>query len=81
MERYAPNAKDLAGRDVVARSMVIEILEAEERAKMRPCVVEAGPPREEILHSRLPGITELSKTFAHVDPVKEPIPVVQHVIT
>ena len=77
MERYAPNAKDLAGRDVVARSMVLEILEG------RGC----GPDKdhvllkldhlgEETLNLRLPGICELSRTFAHVDPVKEPIPVV-----
>ena len=77
MERYAPNAKDLAGRDVVARSMVKEILEG------RGC----GPDGdhvflklehlgEEVLESRLPGICELSRTFAHADPVTEPIPVV-----
>ncbi|SHK63910.1 succinate dehydrogenase subunit A [Marinobacter antarcticus] len=77
MERYAPNAKDLAGRDVVARSMVIEILEG------RGC----GPDKdhvllkldhlgEETLNLRLPGICELARTFAHVDPVKEPVPVV-----
>ncbi|MEK9822413.1 MAG: succinate dehydrogenase flavoprotein subunit [Gammaproteobacteria bacterium] len=77
MERYAPTAKDLAGRDVVARSMVLEILEG------RGCgpngdhvMLKLDHLGEEILHSRLPGITELSKTFAHVDPVKEPIPVV-----
>ena len=77
MERYAPNAKDLAGRDVVARSMVMEILEG------RGC----GPEKDhvflkldhlgaDVLNSKLPGICELSKTFAHVDPIKEPIPVV-----
>jgi succinate dehydrogenase / fumarate reductase flavoprotein subunit len=77
MERYAPNVKDLASRDVVARAMVIEILEG------RGC----GPDKdhvmlkldhlgEETLHLRLPGICELARTFAHVDPVKEPIPVV-----
>lgn len=77
MERYAPNAKDLAGRDVVARSMIIEILEG------RGC----GPDKDhvllkldhlgdETLNLRLPGICELSKTFAHVDPVKAPVPVV-----
>lgn len=77
MERYAPNAKDLAGRDVVARSMVLEILEG------RGC----GPNKDhvllkldhlgaETLNLRLPGILELSKTFAHVDPTKAPIPVV-----
>ncbi len=77
MERYAPTAKDLAGRDVVARSMIIEILEG------RGCGPEADHVMlkldhlgEEVLNSRLPGILELSRTFAHVDPVKEPIPVV-----
>ncbi len=77
MERYAPNAKDLAGRDVVARSMMTEILEG------RGC----GPDGDhvflkldhlgkELLDERLPGISELSKTFAHVDPAVAPIPVV-----
>lgn len=77
MERYAPNAKDLASRDVVARAMTLEILEG------RGC----GPAGDhvylkldhlgsEVLESRLPGICELSKTFAHVDPVNAPIPVV-----
>jgi len=77
MERYAPNAKDLAGRDVVARSMVLEILEG------RGCGPEADHVYlkldhlgEDVLESRLPGILELSRTFAHADPVKEPIPVV-----
>ncbi|MEM6545084.1 MAG: FAD-binding protein, partial [Pseudomonadota bacterium] len=77
MERYAPNAKDLAGRDVVARSMVLEILEG------RGCGPEGDFVHlkldhlgEEVLESRLPGILELSRTFAHADPVKEPIPVV-----
>jgi succinate dehydrogenase / fumarate reductase, flavoprotein subunit len=77
MERYAPNAKDLAGRDVVARSMVLEILEG------RGCGPNGDHVKlkldhlgEDVLESRLPGICELSRTFAHVDPVKEPIPVV-----
>jgi succinate dehydrogenase / fumarate reductase flavoprotein subunit len=77
MERYAPTAKDLAGRDVVARSMVLEVLDG------RGCGPEADHVMlkldhlgEEVLNSRLPGILELSRTFAHVDPVKEPIPVV-----
>jgi len=76
MERYAPNAKDLAGRDVVARSMVLEILEG------RGCGPDGDHVQlkldhlgEEVLNSRLPGILELSRTFAHVDPVREPIPV------
>ncbi|USD64546.1 succinate dehydrogenase flavoprotein subunit [Vibrio sp. SCSIO 43136] len=78
MERYAPNAKDLAGRDVVARSMMIEIREG------RGCDGPWGPHiklkldhlGKDVLESRLPGICELSRTFAHVDPVKEPIPVI-----
>ncbi len=77
MERYAPNAKDLAGRDVVARSMVLEILEGRGAGENGDHVfLKLDHLGEDILHSRLPGITELSKTFAHVDPVKEPIPVV-----
>ena len=78
MERYAPNAKDLAGRDVVARSMMIEIREG------RGCDGPWGPHiklkldhlGKEVLESRLPGVCELSRTFAHVDPVNEPIPVI-----
>ena len=77
MERYAPNAKDLAGRDVVARSMTLEILEG------RGCgpdgdhvFLKLDHLGEEVLESRLPGVCELSRTFAHADPVKEPIPVV-----
>ncbi|NWO08087.1 MAG: succinate dehydrogenase flavoprotein subunit [Alteromonadaceae bacterium] len=77
MERYAPTAKDLAGRDVVARSMVIEILEG------RGC----GPEKDHVLlkldhlgevslNLRLPLICVLSRTFGHVGPVEEPIPVV-----
>ena len=77
MERYAPNAKDLAGRDVVARSMIKEIIEG------RGCgpdgsyvLLKLDHLGEDVLESRLPGICELAKTFAHVDPAKEPIPVV-----
>lgn len=77
MERYAPHAKDLASRDVVSRSMAIEIREG------RGC----GPKKDHVLlklehlgadviNSRLPGIRELSITFANADPIKEPIPVV-----
>jgi succinate dehydrogenase / fumarate reductase flavoprotein subunit len=77
MERYAPNAKDLAGRDVVARSMVLEILEGRGVGENGDHVLlKLDHLGEDILHSRLPGIVELSKTFAHVDPVKEPVPVV-----
>jgi succinate dehydrogenase / fumarate reductase flavoprotein subunit len=77
MERYAPTAKDLAGRDVVARSMVLEILDGRGVGPEADHVLlKLDHLGEEILSSRLPGIVELSKTFAHVDPVKEPIPVV-----
>jgi len=78
MERYAPNAKDLAGRDVVARSMMTEIREG--RGCDGPWGVHIKLKLDhlgaEVLESRLPGVCELSKTFAHVDPVKEPIPVI-----
>ena len=77
MERYAPNAKDLAGRDVVARSMVMEILEGHGCGVNGDHVLlKLDHLGEEVLESRLPGVCELSKTFAHVDPVFEPVPVV-----
>jgi succinate dehydrogenase / fumarate reductase flavoprotein subunit len=77
MERYAPNAKDLAGRDVVARSMVLEILEGRGCGPNKDHVLlKLDHLGEETLNLRLPGICELSKTFAHVDPVKAPVPVV-----
>lgn len=77
MERYAPNAKDLAGRDVVARSMVLEILEGRGAGEHGDHVfLKLDHLGEDVLNKRLPGICELSKTFAHVDPVKAPIPVV-----
>ena len=76
MERYAPTAKDLASRDVVSRSMTLEI------AAGRGC----GPNKDHLLlhleqlgaallHERLPGISETAKVFAGVDVTKEPIPV------
>ena len=77
MERYAPNAKDLASRDVVARSMVLEILDGRGCGPNGDHVfLKLDHLGEEVLESRLPGICELSRTFAHADPVKEPIPVV-----
>jgi succinate dehydrogenase / fumarate reductase, flavoprotein subunit len=77
MERYAPTAKDLAGRDVVARSMIIEILEGRGAGPDGDHVfLKLDHLGEEVLNSRLPGILELSRTFAHVDPIKDPIPVV-----
>ena len=77
MERYAPNAKDLASRDVVSRAMATEIKEG------RGC----GPNKDHLLLDlshldpktilqRLPGIREISIQFAGADPIKEPIPVV-----
>ena len=75
MERYAPNSKDLAGRDVVARSMVKEILEGRGCGPNGDHVyLKLDHLGEEVLESRLPGICELSRTFAHVDPTKEPVP-------
>jgi len=77
MERYAPNAKDLASRDVVSRAMVTEINEG------RGCGLGKDHVMLDITHldpkvimSRLPGIREISIQFAGVDPIKEPIPVV-----
>jgi succinate dehydrogenase / fumarate reductase flavoprotein subunit len=76
MERYAPNAKDLASRDVVSRSMTIEIREGR----------GVGPKKDHIhldlthlnpadIHEKLPGIAETAKIFAGVDVTKQPIPV------
>ena len=77
MERYAPTAKDLAGRDVVARSMIIELIEGRGCGEAGDHVLlKLDHLGEAVLNSRLPGILELSRTFAHVDPVRQPIPVV-----
>ena len=77
MERYAPTAKDLAGRDVVARSIILEIMEGRGVGPDADHVLlKLDHLGEETVRKRLPGITELSKTFAHVDPTREPIPVV-----
>ena len=77
MERYAPNTKDLASRDVVSRSMSLEIIEGRGCGPNEDHILlkldHLGP---EVVHKRLPGITELCKTFAHIDPAIEPIPVV-----
>lgn len=76
MERYAPTAKDLASRDVVSRSMTIEIREGRGVGKNKDHIhlhlEHLGP---EIIDSRLPGIAETAKIFAGVDVHKEPIPV------
>lgn len=77
MERYAPNAKDLAGRDVVARSMVLEILGGRGCGEDGDHVfLKLDHLGADTLNARLPGILELSRTFAHVDPITDPIPVV-----
>ncbi len=77
MERYAPNVKDLASRDVVSRAIAVEIQEG------RGCgpngdhaLLQLSHLDPDIIKSRLPGIRELAMTFAHVDPVEAPIPVV-----
>jgi succinate dehydrogenase / fumarate reductase flavoprotein subunit len=76
MERYAPSAKDLASRDVVSRSMTIEIREGRgvgpEKDHIHLNLMHLDP---EIIHSRLPGIAENARIFAGVDVTKEPIPV------
>ena len=77
MDRYAPNARDLASRDVVSRSMILEILAGRGAGPNKDHVLlKLDHLGEETLLKRLPGICELSKTFAHVDPAREPIPVV-----
>jgi succinate dehydrogenase / fumarate reductase flavoprotein subunit len=76
MERYAPHAKDLASRDVVSRSMTIEIREGRGVGPKKDHIhlhLEHLDPK--IIHERLPGITESARVFAGVDVTKEPIPV------
>jgi succinate dehydrogenase / fumarate reductase, flavoprotein subunit len=76
MERYAPHAKDLASRDVVSRSMTIEIREGRGCGPLKDHILlhlEHLSP--EVLHLRLPGITETARIFAGVDLTREPIPV------
>ena len=77
MERYAPNAKDLAGRDVVARAMALEILEGRGcGAEKDHVLLKLDHLGEEIIMSRLPSIREIAVKFAGADPVENPIPVV-----
>ena len=77
MERYAPSAKDLASRDVVSRSMTIEIREGRgvgsDKDHIHLHLEHLGP---EIIHERLPGIAESARIFAGVDVTKQPIPVI-----
>jgi succinate dehydrogenase / fumarate reductase flavoprotein subunit len=77
MERYAPNAKDLASRDVVARSMSLEIREGRGCGIRKDHVyLKLDHLGEDVIKTFLPGIRELSITFANSDPIKTPIPVV-----
>lgn len=77
MDRYAPNARDLASRDVVSRAMAVEIFEGRGCGKDADHVLlkldHLGP---DVIRQRLPGIRELALKFAHVDPAVAPIPVV-----
>ncbi|WP_343521571.1 succinate dehydrogenase flavoprotein subunit [Sphingomonas sp.] len=77
MERYAPSAKDLASRDVVARSMAMEIREGRGVGKEKDHIfLHLDHIDPKVLHERLPGITETGKIFAGVDLTKKPLPVV-----
>ena len=76
MERYAPSAKDLASRDVVSRSITLEILEGrgvgENKDRMNLNLQHLDP---QVIEERLPGIAETARIFANVDVTKEPIPI------
>ena len=77
MEKYAPNAKDLASRDVVSRAMTIEINEGRGCGKHGDHVMlKLDHLGDDVIRQRLPGIREIALKFAHVDPAKAPIPVV-----
>jgi len=76
MERYAPNAKDLASRDVVSRAMTIEIREGRGVGPNKDHIhLHLSHLDPKIIHERLPGITESARIFAGVDVTREPIPV------
>lgn len=76
MERYAPTAKDLAGRDVVCRAMTIEILEGRGCGPQKDYIeLQLSHLPQELLQTRLPGIMETARIFAGVDLTREPIPV------
>ncbi|MBY8828331.1 succinate dehydrogenase flavoprotein subunit [Hephaestia mangrovi] len=77
MERYAPSAKDLASRDVVSRSMAMEIREGRGVGKDKDHIfLHLDHIDPKVLHERLPGITETGKIFANVDLTRQPLPVV-----
>ncbi|MBF6172514.1 succinate dehydrogenase flavoprotein subunit [Nocardia blacklockiae] len=76
MERYAPTIKDLAPRDIVARSMVKEVLEGRGGGPNKDYVfIDVTHLGEDVLEEKLPDITEFSRTYLGIDPVKEPVPV------
>lgn len=76
MERYAPTIKDLAPRDIVARSMVLEVLEGRGAGPNKDYVLlDCTHLGAEVLETKLPDITEFARTYLGVDPVKEPVPV------
>jgi len=76
MERYAPNAKDLASRDVVSRAIATEVREGRGAGPDGDYVLlELSHLGSDIIAKRLPGIRETCKTFLHIDPVEKPIPV------
>jgi succinate dehydrogenase / fumarate reductase, flavoprotein subunit len=78
MERYAPHAKDLASRDVVARAMALELRAGNgfDPAGTDYVKLKLDHLGADLIKKRLPGIRELAITFAHVDPINTPIPVV-----
>lgn len=77
MERYAPHAKDLASRDVISRAIATEIKAGRGVGKNKDAVyLKLDHLGEELISKRLPGIREIAKTFANVDPVVDPIPIV-----
>ncbi|SDP01159.1 succinate dehydrogenase subunit A [Nakamurella panacisegetis] len=76
MERYAPTIKDLAPRDIVARSMVMEVLEGRGAGPLKDYVLlDCTHLGAEVLETKLPDITEFARTYLGVDPVTEPVPV------
>ncbi len=76
MERYAPTIKDLAPRDIVARSMVMEVLEGRGAGPHKDYVLlDCTHLGAEVLETKLPDITEFARTYLGVDPVTEPVPV------
>jgi len=76
MERYAPTIKDLAPRDIVARSMVLEVLEGRGAGPHKDYVLlDCTHLGAEVLETKLPDITEFARTYLGVDPVTEPVPV------